>query len=99
MAKLSDKRSIILDLRGNTGGSPEGARRLLSFFLEDNSHISTIKTKHDNQWQTEEFYTYPLDELNLGRSAKAPDLRSKPLYVLVDKNTFSAGEAIAYDLK
>lgn len=94
--KMEGKDAVIIDLRGNTGGSPEGARYLLSFFLKDNTHINSIQTWTDSEWHTEEFRTHALAELSPER---IPDLRNVPLYVLVDNKTFSAGEEIAYDLQ
>lgn len=97
--RMKDKDAIIIDLRGNTGGSPEGARYLLSYFLEDNTHINSIQTRRDSEWHTEDFRTYPLSELSCERDTVVPDLRNIPVYILIDNKTFSAGEEIAYDFQ
>ncbi|MBP9777665.1 MAG: S41 family peptidase [Rickettsiaceae bacterium] len=103
MYSMRGKKAIIIDLRGNTGGAPEGARHLLSYLLEQPTHYNTIRKRSDGKLTDEEFRTYDRSSEKLIPVTRpvenAPDLSDKPIYVLIDKNTFSAGEEIAYDLQ
>src|SRR3990167_840942 len=102
MQGMQDKDAIIIDLRGNTGGSPEGPRHYLSFFFKEKTHLNTVKTRKAGAWEEVQYHTYtgnevhPEGELN---DRPTPDLSNIPVYVLTDKRTFSAGEELAYDLQ
>ena len=43
MLKVKDKDAIIIDLRNNRGGSPEGMLYLLSFFFKEKTPINTYE--------------------------------------------------------
>lgn len=80
--------AVILDLRGNPGGSHSAVRYLVSHFLDDDVLEMTFLSGDGG---SEESRT--VDQLPAGR------LKGRPLYVLIDGNTGSAAEAFAYDVQ
>lgn len=83
--------AIILDLRNNGGGNPEMIMLLGSYFFdEDNSVFFSSFYHHikDKTYQHRSFFYVP--------GKRLPETK---LYILVSKNTFSAAEGFAYDLK
>lgn len=90
MKKLQNTNGIIIDLRGNTGGSPEMVQLLSSYFFgETPVHLNSLYFR--NTGQTTEFWT-----LNNIEGKRMPDV---PVYILTDKQTFSAGEEFAYNMQ
>lgn len=89
MKLLSGTDALILDLRRNGGGEPDGVAYLLShFFAEgDSRHLNDIYSRTDNT--TRQYWTNPAVTVRYG----------KPIYVLTSKRTFSGGEEAAYDLQ
>lgn len=91
MSEIADASALILDLRGNGGGSSDTGV-LVSSYLFDAApvHLTDRYTRSTNR--TEPVWTRPV----------ASDLRfgsAKPVYVLIDKETFSAAEDLAYALQ
>lgn len=88
MRFLRDGDALIVDLRGNGGGSHAAVRYLLSHFMDgDTLDITFLEAgKPPVQSRT-------LDYLPAGR------LKEKPLYVLIDKQVGSGAEAFAYDVQ
>jgi retinol-binding protein 3 len=82
---LANSHAVILDLQGNRGGSPDMVQAIASQFLPPNQDLSGIQSK-------DAFTSYKTLE---GMQA----LESKPLAILIDADTFSAAEALAYDLQ
>jgi hypothetical protein len=90
---LSNTSGLIVDLRNNIGGHPGMVSLIISYFFESESvhpvHISDI------YWQsegiTQQYWSYQY----------LPGKRylNKPLFILTSKNTFSAAEQFAYELK
>ena len=90
MSFLSNSNAIIIDLRQNGGGVPSTLKLLSSYFFDKEPVLlNTFYNRSTNV--TEEFWT----EKNI--SGKR--LLNTPLYILTSKNTFSAAEAFAYNLK
>lgn len=85
---LKDGDAVIIDLRGNGGGSHAAVRYLVSHFLAPETLELTFLAadKPPEQSRT-------LNQLPAGR------LIGKPLYVLIDANVASGAEAFAYDVK
>jgi C-terminal processing protease CtpA/Prc len=84
---LRDGDAIIIDLRGNGGGSHGAVRYLISHFLAPNTlELTFLKAGEQSQSRA-------LDYLPAGR------LTGRPLYVLIDGRTGSAAEAFAYDVQ
>lgn len=87
---LSDTDAMIIDLRQNGGGHPEGVQMVCSYFFgEKPVHLNSLYFREGNQ--TVDFYT--LDKLD------APRFLDKPVYVLVSKRTGSGAEECAYNLQ
>lgn len=78
---LKDGEAVIIDLRGNGGGSPEAVQYLVSHFLKANQPIVTFYMGADK-----------VDKLSSLASLPAGRLTGKPLYVLTSGMTASAAE-------
>ena len=90
LEQLSEKKAIILDLRdAPEGGDPEMEQYIVSHFMQQHKGM-TLSTGIDTRTDTATTY----------KVVPTPsDLSDIPIYILTDKTTFSAREAIAYDLK
>jgi tetratricopeptide (TPR) repeat protein len=86
---LSSANAIIIDLRKNQGGSGSLIPLLLSYFLEYPTQLTG--TYYRNGDITEEWWIH--------EKVKGKRLLDVPLFLLIGKNTFSAAEYLAYDLK
>lgn len=87
---LSNTDALIIDLRENGGGSPEMVQFLCSYFLENpRKHLNSFYYKEKDR--TTQYWTYTY----------IPGVRldKVDLYLLTSKNTFSAAEEFAYNLK
>lgn len=86
---LGGTDALIIDLRRNRGGKPEGVALLLSYFFNegDERHLNSIYSRPENQ--TRAFYTSDNVALRY----------NKPVYVLTSSATFSGGEECAYDFQ
>jgi C-terminal processing protease CtpA/Prc len=86
---VAGTRALVLDLRGNHGGEPDGVAYLLShFFAEgDARHLNDIYYSADKS--THQFWTIP----------SAMPRFTGPIYVLTSRHTGSAAEECAYDLQ
>ncbi|QSQ21682.1 S41 family peptidase [Pyxidicoccus parkwayensis] len=87
MRFLKDGDAIIIDLRGNGGGEHAAVRYLVSHFLDGDVLELTFLAGKNPPVQSR-----TLEHVPAGR------LKGKPLYVLIDGNVASAGEAFAYDV-
>jgi hypothetical protein len=88
MRFLKGGDAVIIDLRGNGGGSAEAVQYAISHFLK--AGTLEITFLHAGQ---EPVQTRVLDNLPAGR------MIGKPLYVLIDKGVGSAAESFAYDVQ
>jgi hypothetical protein len=79
---------MIIDLRGNGGGSHSAVRYLVSHFMPGGALEMTFM---EGSKVPEQSHT--LEYLPAGR------LEGRPLYVLIDGGVASAGEAFAYDVQ
>jgi hypothetical protein len=89
LAFVANSQALILDLRGNGGGTPEMVQFIISYLVEAGQPLSGIYARATGA--TEAFQT--LAEIP---GKRRPDV---PVYVLVDSQTHSAAEALAYDLQ
>jgi C-terminal processing protease CtpA/Prc len=90
MELVSQTHALILDLRKNRGGSPDGAIFWSSYFFPDgNRHLNSIY--HGGRGETRQYWSH----------AWLPGDRylDRPVYVLTSGTTFSAGEELCYNLK
>jgi C-terminal processing protease CtpA/Prc len=86
---LSSANAIIIDFRENQGGSGNLIPLYLSYFLPYPTQLTG--TYYRNQDLTEEWWTH--------EKVEGKRLLDVPLFILIGKNTFSAAEYFAYDLK
>ncbi|ATB29257.1 hypothetical protein MEBOL_002706 [Melittangium boletus DSM 14713] len=88
MRFLKGGDAVLIDLRGNGGGSSEAVQYLASHFLK--AGTLEITFQHAGR---EPVQTRVLDHLPAGR------MIGKPLYVLIDQGAASAAESFAYDVQ
>lgn len=80
--KNKGAQSLILDLRGNSGGLLDQAVEIVNFFVPKNSKVVSTKGKV-KQWDK---------EYNAEKNPIAPDM---PLAVLIDRASASASEIVS----
>lgn len=89
MAMLANTDAMILDLRTNRGGGDLFVV-LASYFLpSEPQHLSTLEYPRRNE--SIQVWSLP--------SVAGPRYLDRPVYVLTSHQTFSAGEAFAYNLQ
>jgi len=93
MADLAGTDALIVDMRDNGGGSPDGVAYLCSFFFDPKTpvHINSFVNRKSGtlEFTNEDFHTRPVPTPYL----------NKPVYVLTSVRTFSGGEEFVYDLQ
>ncbi len=89
MEFLSPANAVIIDLRENGGGTGYLIPLLCSYFLPHPTQLTSTYYRQEDF--TEEMWT--LEKM------EGKPLLDVPLFVLIGKNTFSAAEYLAYDLK
>jgi hypothetical protein len=89
MAFLAHTDALILDLRGNGGGTPMMVAFLASYLFPEPVHLNDIAGRIESG--TKQIWTLPY----------VPGSRfdGKDVYVLTSRFTFSGAEELAYDLK
>ncbi len=91
LESLRGSRALIIDLRRNGGGEPDAVAYLISVFVERGRHINDIVTRIP---ATKNFTREQV------RASRTPiSLRNTRLLILTSADTFSGGEALAYDLR
>lgn len=86
----SRARALLLDLRGNRGGDPQTVAFVISYLLDERTHLDTKYQRGDDRG--EQSWSLPY----------VPGARfggSKPVYVLTSSQTFSGAEELSYDLQ
>jgi len=89
MTFLGSVQALIVDLRQNGGGSPDGVALLASYFFDQPTRMNDIYDRPSNE--TRQFWTLPYVA---GRRFVGKDV-----YLLTSAQTFSAAEDFAYGLK
>lgn len=90
MKFLSNMDAIIIDLRNQVrGGAPEMVALICSYFFDKPTLLNTVYIRKNN----ETFENWTLAKIDGNR------LVDVPLYILTDKDVFSACEAFAYSLQ
>ncbi|HUN24900.1 MAG TPA: S41 family peptidase [Steroidobacteraceae bacterium] len=89
MGFLANVDAIIFDLRDNHGGSPDLVTLLESYLFASPTHLDDFWARPSGQTS----HTWTLANLPGKR------LPSVPVYVLTSHETFSGGEAFAYELQ
>ncbi|HEY3902452.1 MAG TPA: S41 family peptidase [Streptosporangiaceae bacterium] len=89
MQLVSGTDALILDLRENRGGSPDGVVFWCSYLLENRTHLNDIFVRETGD--TNQFWSL----------AYVPGERylDRPVYVLTSSATFSGGEDLCYTLQ
>ncbi|GGR73542.1 interphotoreceptor retinoid-binding protein [Micromonospora fulviviridis] len=86
---LAGTDALLLDLRGNRGGSPDMVALVCGWFFAEPTHLHTM---HERAGTTHQYWSAAW----LPVPRYAPD---KPVLVLTGPETFSGGEELAYDLQ
>ncbi len=90
MSFLANTNALVIDLRHCRGGYPGMIALICSYlFGEEPVHLESIYWRDDDQ--TEQYWTLPY--------VPGKSFADKPVYVLIGKETFSAGEGLAYILQ
>jgi len=90
MELVAGTYALIIDMRHNGGGSPEGVALWCSYLLEERpTHLNDIF--HADTGETRQFWALPY----------VPGTRyvDRPVYLLTGRHTFSGGEELAYNLQ
>jgi hypothetical protein len=91
MRFLAGVDALIVDVRGNGGGTPQMVQFVCSYFFGERTHLNSLVFRRPAGEEVTEFWT--LDEL------PGPRLVDVPLYVLTSGNTGSAAEEFCYNLQ
>jgi Peptidase family S41 len=90
MELVAGTYALIIDLRRNGGGSPEGVVYWCSHLFDERpTHLNDIY--HADTGETHQFWTLPY--------VPGPRYLDRPVYVLTSSRTFSGGEDFAYTLQ
>ena len=102
LAKLAGAKALVLDLRENLGGGEVALRQLLGHFAPEPMRLENLEFRRCKPNPAD-----PEDCVHDGRDTferfanpvAAPTFPTQPILVLVGPGTFSAAEAVAYDLQ
>jgi C-terminal processing protease CtpA/Prc len=90
MELVSQTDALIIDLRKNRGGSPDGVIFWCSYFFpDDETHLNSIFTASTGQ--TRQYWSLAW--------LPGPRYLDRPVYVLTSDMTFSGGEELCYNLQ
>jgi C-terminal processing protease CtpA/Prc len=90
MELVSRTEALILDLRRNRGGAPQGVAMWCSYFFpDDETHLNDVYDAVEGT--TRQFWTW--------QWLPGERYLDRPVWVLVSGDTFSGGEELAYNLK
>lgn len=91
MTIVANTKALILDLRGNRGGSTYGMAFWCSFLFPEGESVHLTDVFRRTTGETQQFWTMPF----------VPGARylDRPVYVLTGPVTFSGAEDLAYNLK
>ena len=91
--ELENSQAIIFDIRQNTGGEDRYAARIAGAFADEISLVYTVQTRngpdHNEFDAKKEYFTTPHGD----------EAYSKPVVVLTDRKTISAGEIFLLHMK
>lgn len=89
MELLADTAAIIIDLTINHGGGADTSAYLLSYFIDGDVELGRVQMRGE-----------PLEIIRTTPDVMGPRFgATRPVYVLISSQTFSAGEAVALHLK
>ncbi|MBX9460138.1 MAG: S41 family peptidase [Brevundimonas sp.] len=102
MVKLAGARALVLDLRDNLGGGEVALRQLMGHFAPEPMRLEDLQFRRckPNPADPEDCIPDGRDAFErFANAVAAPTFPSQPILVLVGPGTFSAAEAVAYDLQ
>ena len=86
---LANADAVIFDLRQNGGGSPSMIQLIISYLLEEPTHINSFYVRQTDS--IEQFWT--------SAYVSGPKMTDVDVYVLTSHYTFSAAEEFSYNIK
>jgi len=86
---FKDVDAMIIDLRNNTGGSPELIQYISNYLFASKTQLSSLYWREGSR--TVEYWT--------SGTGKLLNVTRIPLFILTSPSTFSAAEAFSYDLQ
>jgi C-terminal processing protease CtpA/Prc len=91
MTIIANTKALILDLRGNRGGSTYGMAYWCSYLFPEGESVHLTDVYRRTTGETQQFWTLPY----------VPGTRylDRPVYLLTGPVTFSGAEDLAYNLK
>lgn len=90
MNYIANTDALIIDLRSNHGGEPEMVQFLASHFFDTTPvYLNDLYWREGNK--TIQYWSLPY--------VSAKRYVAKPVYIIINGKTFSAGEEFAYDLQ
>ncbi len=90
---ISDAEGLILDLRQNGGGDSDTEQYITGLFFEKNTHQPLVFVDRNKQMVADK------NKIEQSASSEHSFLSKIPMAVLIDERTFSAPEAMAYQLQ
>jgi retinol-binding protein 3 len=91
MDLLSHTDALIIDLRGNQGGNPSSIDYFMGYLFPKPTQLTSILWRSNGKTSVLRRFS--------AKTVSGPRYLSRPIYVLTDNRTISAGEDFAYDLK
>lgn len=86
---VSNSNALVIDLRDNMGEDPAAVSFVCGFLFNERTHLNDLYCRKDGSYT--EFWATPDTTLAA--------LKTIPIYILTNKQTFSAGEEFAYNLQ
>ncbi|HEY0599989.1 S41 family peptidase [Brevundimonas sp.] len=102
MAKLAGAKALVLDLRENLGGGEVALRQLMGHFAPEPMRLENLEFRRckPNPADREDCIQDGRDTFErFANPVAEPIFPTQPIWVLVGPGTFSAAEAVAYDLQ
>lgn len=102
MARLIGARALVLDLRENLGGGEVALRQLMGHFAPEPMRLEDLQFRRCAPDPADPEGCVPDGRDTFERFAnpvEQPAFPDQPIHVLVGPGTFSAAEAVAYDLR
>ncbi len=90
MTLIANTDALIVDLRKNGGGDPQTVSWMMSYLLDERTHLNSFFHREANR--TSQFWS---NEFVPGKKFGG----KKPIYVLTSKQTFSGAEEFSYNVK
>jgi hypothetical protein len=94
MASLEKTRALIIDARGHRGGNADAGAYMAGYLLKKGARPVVI-----DRWVFRNAGTGTFQTASFPTSPTPFSYAGKPVYVLTSSQTFSGGEALAYDLQ